>query len=170
MNKKKSQLFLFDLIMSFVVLVVSLGIAFSYYSISVDDNNYYKLSQEIINSITNTELNSLNNKEIRELFIKGKIKNYHNTLGQQICEFKYLNDDISAKNLTKLYLISYSKPNININVSISNLSGNTFELYSLVNTHSSKNSNIKYSTSRLISGFINSTDFYQYKLKLEIWD
>lgn len=167
---KKSQIFIFDLIISVVVLIVSLGIAFSYFTTTTENENIFELNNQILNSITQTEINSLNNQDIRDLFIQRKIKNYHNTIAQQISEFYVTSEYGLARNLTSAFIGSYVKQNLNFEVTLINSTGGNFILYQSINPRSNiTTAKLKSTSQRVVYGFINSTHYYPHKYKIEIW-
>lgn len=166
----KSQLFIFDLILSLIILVVSLGIAFSYFSNTSSNIDIYDLNNEIMNSFTLTELNSLNGKYIRDLFVNGQIKNYHNTVAQQVSEFYYLGKLDLAQNLSEFFVKDFIRKEFNFNISLINNS-NIVTLYTNSNpTISVENSTLISVSKRSVYGFLNLSNSYgPYEFKVVMW-
>ena len=169
---KKSQIFMFDLIFSFVVIILTLSLVFNYY-IDVNLNvDIHELNKNILSGFTHTKINTLNDEEIRDIFKQGKIKNIYNTIAQQVSEFYYYNDDLYAKNLSRIFVEDYIRKEMNFNITLENKTGSIFVLYEQINRPeiSITDSSIVSRTSRTIFGFNNATDFYgPYTFKIEIW-
>ena len=90
-QSRKSQIFIFDFITSFIILIVAIVIVLSYFQSTSDNVDIYGINLEIIDSFTTTNINSLNNEEVRNLFIAREITNIENTIAQQVGEFYYRN-------------------------------------------------------------------------------
>lgn len=173
---KKSQIFIFDMIFAFVVFIVSIGLFYSYY-VGVDENiNIYDLNMNVLNGFTNTRINALNDKEIREFFIANKIRNIENTVAQQVVEFYVNNKDNpdDAKKLTRIFIEDYLDKQMNFRLTLENESGvvENGDLYFANNRPDIpfENATITTSSSRLIFGFENQTHFYgPYIFKVRIW-
>jgi len=174
---KKTQIFLFDLIFAFVIFIVSITLFYTYY-INVDENvNVYDLNINIINSFTNTKLNDLNDKEIRDLFIQNKIRNIENTVAEQVVEFYEANksNPVEAQYLSKIYVKDYIDKQMNFEFTLENETDVLTTLYrypELPDDYkvSFENSTIATRSQRLIFGFKNQTEFYgPYLLKVKIW-
>lgn len=172
---KKNQLFLFDLIFAFVILVISLGLFYVYY-LEVDENiTLYDLNINILNGFTNTKINNLNDQEIRDLFIQNKIKNIENTIAEQVIEFYSTNKTSGdAEDLTRIFVKDYIDKQMNFLLTIENeTGGDNMTLYRYP-TSSFKvefeNSSIATTSQRTIFTFKNQTDFYgPYIFKVKIW-
>ncbi len=167
---KKSQIFLFDLILSIVILMVSMGISISYF-VNISNNvDIYDLNNQILTNFVKTELNSLNGDEIRDLFIAGKIKNIHNSVAQQVSEFYYFNYNSDANNLTELFVSSYIKNQMNFKFEISNNSNfNTTSILFEQIRFPEEKSEISAVSKKTIIGFIDQDNYYIYHLRLKIW-
>lgn len=170
-NNKKGQIFLMDMIFSIVILIVAIGLIFTYFSTTQDNSNIYELSTQLMNGYTRTELNSLNNKEVRNLFQEGEIRNVHNTVAQQVAEFHYRGKNELSRNLTRDFAQSYVGENFNYNFTLVNTtSGNEFRLFTKVSRNEEvEDSDIVSELRRPVVGFINKTEHYEYKLKIKIW-
>ena len=96
-----SQIFIVDLITATVLLVISVVIFFSYYSLSSPDESLYDTALELSTSFSSTQINSLNNDYIRTLFVEQKINDIDNTLFQQISDFHIRGMSEDAENLTR---------------------------------------------------------------------
>ena len=170
-KNNRSQIFIFDLIFSIVIIVVSIAVAFSNYSNTLSNEDLYNLNSQILNGFTQTEINSLNDVAIRDMFINGKIKNIHNTIAQQVTDF-LLNSDInSAKNLTSIYVNDYISRQMNFNLSMKNSSGSIVTLFYLENIGNKfEDAQITSSSKRKIISFTNTTNGYQiYTFEVRIW-
>lgn len=170
--KKNSQIFIFDLIFSVVILVVSLGIAFSYYINTSKNTDIYNLNVELMNGLTKTEINDLNGQEIRNMFKERLVTNIHNTVGQQVAYFISIGNISRAENLTDIFVKNYVQPQMYFNISISN-STDSYILFEKVDNNiiSKKNSQLLSVTQRRVIGFLNdaSDTYYKYTYKIEIW-
>lgn len=170
--KKNSQIFIFDLIFSVVILVVSLGIAFSYYINTSKNTDIYDLNVELMNGLTKTEINDLNGQEIRNMFKERLVTNIHNTVGQQVAYFISIGNISRAENLTDIFVKNYVQPQMYFNISISN-STDSYILFEKVDNNiiSKKNSQLLSVTQRRVIGFLNdaSDTYYKYTYKIEIW-
>jgi len=173
MENVKSQIFIFDLIFSVVIIIVSLGIVGSYFVNTNYNVDIYDLNNQILNGFTQTKINSLNSLEIRKMFINNQIKNIDNTVAQQVGEFYYLGNISLAKNLTTVFIKDYLSRQMNFNLTFYNDSNiaNPITLYSKINNGVNyKDSQITSSTSRTIFGFINTSNYYgPYTFKVQLW-
>lgn len=170
MKPKKSQIFLFDLIFSLVIIIISLGLVFSYFynpSLNVD---IASLNQEIMGSLTQTKINSLNNEEIRQLFIRNEIRNVDNTVAQQISEFYSNGREVRALELSETFLRDFVLQQININVSLYD-GPDRFQLYHRSNNNIEfDNAKISSMTRRTVFGYTDlDTSFGPYVFEVRIW-
>lgn len=170
-NKKKSQIFTFDLILSSVILVVAIVITLSYYSSSISNADLVGLNQRILNDFTQTEVNSLNGVEIRQMFINGDIKNIHNTIAQQVVDFISASNIELAQNLTKFFVEGYVSKNFDFNLSLTNSSGSVTTLfYSNNNGISFKDCTVSSDFKRKIISFTNVSKGYEiYTFEVKMW-
>lgn len=163
MKSTKSQIFLFDVIFSVVILIVSIGIVFSYFTETYSNDDLYTLNYDILDSMTTTKINSLNNEEIRDMFREGNIQNIENTLAQQIGEFINNGEIYLAKNLTEIFLKNHVNNRMNFNITMGGVT--LFEqIRSLKNE-----SRMVTKTQRDVFGFEDRSSSYEYTLKIEIW-
>jgi hypothetical protein len=171
--KKKSQVFLFDGIIGFTLIIIALGVILTYYSSSYENQNIHSLNQQLLNSYTSTKINDLNDNEIRNFFRQGQIRNIQNSIAQQTAEFHYEGKLGSAKNLTEIFVDDFVTKQINAQILIyDNITINTpTELYikknraiELVDAKSIS------STKRSVIGFINTTSSYgPYTIQIILW-
>lgn len=168
--KKKSQIFIFDLIFASIMIFVSLGLFFTYFSTTTDNSNIYTVNYEILNSISKTSINSLNDIGIRNMFRDGLIRNKDNTVGQQIGEFVYDGRLDLAQDLTQIFVKNYISKQMNYNITLSNESITNI-LYEGKNTHVDySDATITSSSNRIIIGFKGKNSFYgPYTLNIKIW-
>ncbi len=167
--KKKSQIFIFDLIFATVMIFVSIGIFFTYFSETRSNSDLYSINYEILNSFTTTNINSLNDKVIRDMFENGEIRNKDNTIAQQVGEFFYLGKEDLAIELTDVFVNNYISLQMNYNITISN-SSETLVLKSSNNNLNLVNASIASASNRLVIGFIDKDSFYgPYDLSIKIW-
>ncbi len=171
---KKSQIFIFDIFVAFLILLISLLIFFSYFIDSQRSDNLFNLNLEIMNGFTQTKINDLNNLEIRKMFISGEIRNVENSIAQQVAEFYSLNKIELAENLSKIYLSSISSRNINFLVSIKNESLSYDELYSYsalnsVNSEEALRSSSLQRTIFIFSKNGPNSKTQKYTFKIELW-
>lgn len=169
--RKRSQIFIFDLILATLILIVSVGIFFSYYGSSSSSNpNLYSLTEQIISSLTSTQINSLNDPGVISMFQNNQIRNIENSVANQISEFHYLNNENLAKNLTNIFVKNYINSQSNINITLFD-GTNTISVFSQnptgISIEDSSSISIR---SRTIFGFVNKTSSYgPYTLKVSIW-
>ncbi len=170
-SKKKSQIFTFDLILATVILVVAVVITLSYFSDSVSNANLVGLNQRILNDFTQTQVNSLNGVEIRQMFINGDIKNIHNTIAQQVVDFVSNSNIILAQNLTKFFVKGYLSKNFNFNLSLTNSSGSVITLFYLNNNGIKfKDCVVSSDFKRKIISFTNVSKGYEiYTFEVKMW-
>ena len=167
-KSKKSQIFIFDFITSFIILIVAIVIVLSYFQSTSDNVDIYGINLEIIDSFTTTNINSLNNEEIRNLFISRQITNIENTIAQQVGEFYYRNSISNAQNLTELFIRDFISGQMNINVTMYN---STHKLILYSDTRKSidfDDAQISSVTDRLIFGTYGG-ERYLYNFKIELW-
>lgn len=125
MNKTNSQIFFFDLIFSFVILLVSLGLLFTYFLVIEDNEDIHSLNRQILDRFTTTNINSLNNENVRVMFNNREIINIQNTVAQQVAEFKFRGEDLLAEELSSLFISSFIAEELNVQVNISNATMNS---------------------------------------------
>ncbi|MDA3855439.1 MAG: hypothetical protein PF569_04220 [Candidatus Woesearchaeota archaeon] len=163
---------MFDLILSFIVLILSVSLIYNYY-LNVDiGDDVYELNKNILDGFTNTKINSLNNKEIRDMFIAGEIKNIENTVAQQVAEFYYINDMVLASDLTQVFVEDYLDKQMNFNLTIEEEdSGVVDVLFVKLNRPQIEydDSSVVSSRQRIIFGFNNSQVYGPYIFKTIIW-
>jgi hypothetical protein len=171
-NDKKSQMFVFDLIFSFFIIIVSVGILYSYYYHIGYNNEIYSINKKIMNELTTVEVNSLNDENIRKLFTSGKIQNPKNTIAKQILEFS-----IDSNNQNSILLLNQTIKNLlpknyNLKLTLLNLDNTlNMPIYSILNSKISKfNSTILTTNKKTILSFKNISKVYGPKiLNLELW-
>ncbi len=172
MKNIRAQIFIFDMILSFVILLLAVALIFNYYMNTEENLDIYNLNMDILNGLTNTKINDLNDQEIRVLFVQGKIKNIENTVAQQVSEFYFYGNKNLAQNLTKIFSEDYAQNQINLNITIQIEDKSSPEeqlFYSGKNNINSDDSSVVASSSRVIFGF-NSTDYYgPYVFRVKIW-
>ena len=171
--KKKTQLFLFDLILSFIILIVVISLLFIYSSSSVENINVFRLNLEIMSGFTTTNINELNDEEVRQMFINRKITNIHNSVAQQVAEFYFYDEPVLAQNLTRIFMGSSFQDNYNVNLSILLDNGTRYDVFNIISPNMPKpieDSEIASSLDKTVIGFINRTDYFgPYKFTLKIW-
>lgn len=167
MISKKSQFFMFDLIFSFVILVVAVGIALYYSTSSFQEEGLFDLSQNIINQYTTTSINSLNNEEIRDFFLANEITNVDNSIAQQTAEF-YLRSQISdAETLNRVFIETYERRNLYISLALINET-TSLEPYTTPGAPSFTNAKTSYVDSREIL-LIYEDEVKTYTAEVKIW-
>ena len=177
MKYVKSQIFVVDLVFSFVLLIVTVAVLFTYY-VDTDQNvDIYQVNVDILDSLSKTRINSLNDQTIRELFQNAATRrniNVENTLAQQIIQFVRLDavdGEELARNITNVIVNSYVGRELNVNLTLTNGSEVT-PLYYVNNAGNPvfKDATISSSNERLIIGFVNRTEYYDnYLLQLRVW-
>ena len=168
--RSKGQIFMMDLIFSFVILIVALGIASIYYSEVSNDDGLYEFTQDSLNRITTTSINSLNSPEIRNLFVQGKINNIENSIAQQVSIF-YENGDLElARNVTRIYFENTEGNQYFMNISLINTT-NSYSLYSSpVIRVSYEESKVSYAMSREVIAFTNRSQIIgPYTFQIILW-
>ena len=172
---QKSQVYLFDLIVSFFILLGVLVIAVRYYSSETANSDIYEQGQELLDRYTTTNINSLNDEYVRELFRDNKVTNIENTVAQQVAEFYYVGDIDAAGNLTQLFLGTKLLSEVNLNLSLYNESdGVYYVLYAIRGKGGSlqiKDATVSSVYKRLVAGYSNETkNSYEYEFEVEIWE
>jgi hypothetical protein len=157
--------------MSIIIIFVSIALVFTIFSTTDSNVDMYNYNLEIITSLTQTEINSLNDEEIRDLFIQNKIRNIKNTVAQQISEFYYLGLEEDAKNLTEIFVKDYTFENMNCEIILINDSTNYLLFNNTVEgSVEFEESSISSVNRRSLIGFINSTDYYgPYIMEVKLW-
>jgi len=174
MIKKTAQIFMFDLIFSSIVLVVTLGVIFSYVVGTTSNEEIYSLGLQITDSFTQTKLNALNDERVRDMFKDPTIRNLiniENTVAQQAVQFEYLGRRDLAKNLTKIFIESYVKGEFGYNLTLEK-NNEVITLFSQkgIDFPSFEESRISSRIQRSVLGYINRTDLYEgYIVRLDIW-
>ena len=171
--KKKSQIFLFDGIVGFTLIIIALGVILTYYSTSFESQNIHSLNQQLLNSYTNTKINDLNDNEIRDFFRQGQIRNIQNSIAQQTAEFHFEGKSGLAENLTQIFVDDFITKQINAQILIYDAAtiNTPTELFlkknraiQLVDAKSVS------STKRSVIGFVNTTASYgPYTIKIILW-
>lgn len=172
LNKSsKSQIFMFDLILASLILIVTVGIVFSYYISTTENVDIYDYNYEILSGMTQTKINSLNSVEIRQMFIENKIKNIDNTVAQQIGEFYHQGEIDLARNLTTIYIEDYVNKQMNFRVTIYNQTNEEVLFEDVKNgKNESDSGSILSVTQRTVFGFIDKdTTYGPDTIKIEIW-
>lgn len=171
--KKKSQLFLFDGIIGFTLIIIAFGVILTYYSTSYESQNIHYLNQELLNSYTNTKINDLNDEEIRDFFRQGQIRNIQNSIAQQTAEFHYENKSELARNLTRIFVEDFVTKQINAQVLIyDNTTINTpYDLFNKTNKNIPlTDAKSISSTKRTVIGFLDATTSYgPYTIQILLW-
>jgi hypothetical protein len=168
LKQKKSQIFIFDFISSFVILIVAIVIVLSYFQSTSDNVDIYGINAEIIDIYTTTKINELNNFEVRDLFVRGLITNIENTIAQQVSEFHYRGADSNSRNLTRIFVQDFITQQMNINVTLYD-EVHSFNIYSDINKEIEfQNAEISSVTERLVFGTYQG-DKYTYTFKIELW-
>ena len=175
MKSKRAQIFMIDGLIAFTIIIISLGVFFFFYSMTISNKEIYEYTQTLLEKLTETNINAFNNPEVRELFISQKITNIENTLAQQIVLFYdsgTLEGEELAKNLTKFLITSYEKRGIYINVTLVNPSGSIFGLYASDPIDVLENeSTFVYSVSRSIIAYRDDFSVVgPYKITLKTWN
>jgi len=168
--KKKAQIFMFDLIFSTIIIFVSLGIYFSYYTSTSQNNDIYDLNNQILTSLTNTRINDLNGEDVTALFRANLIKNIENTVGQQIAEYYYTDNLSLARNLSRVFVKDYVTKQFNLNLTLNNGSDEIVMFEAINRDITFENSEVASVSSRLIFGYINLNETYgPYTFEIKLW-
>lgn len=176
---KKTQIFIFDMIFSFVIIIITFGIVFSYYSSTSKNIDIYELNNNILNSFTKTQINTLNDDYIKELFKLREIRNIQNSVAQQAAEFYYIYTRDSnpyylelSKNLSENFIDDFLTSELNIEVNL--FDGAT--KINLMNQSASLNSvalddaELTAVSKRSVYGFMNETHYFgPYKIEVVLW-
>lgn len=130
--EKKSQIFMLDVVFSFVLILIAVSLSFNYYITGYQNADIYNLNKNVLGGFTNTRINSLNDDEIRVMFAMNKIKNIENTVAQQVIEFYEEGNVDYAENLTRIYVEDYVDKQMNFNITLEN-SSMTVVLFQSIN-------------------------------------
>lgn len=169
-SMKRAQVFLFDLILSIVILLVSVSIFFLNFSTSQHSLDLHELSQEVMTALTRTQMKSLNSEEIRDMFINNQIRTPEHRVSQQLAEFQYLGETALAENLAESFLDDFIPRQVNARLRLSNAS-DVFILYEEgLSGTSFEEASASSSVSRSVFGRLNRTTLFgPYQLELEVW-
>lgn len=179
MKQNKSQIFLLDLIFAFTLLLAALGLFFFYFSNITSDPDLFEFNRDLMNTFTGTNINALNNPEVREMFVDNRIKNVENSVAQQIAEFYYMDQEsidspVSgelSRNLTRAFVGSFiTSPELVFNITIMEEGGSPVSLFSKENPSVSRDeAQVVSTTTRDVIGFYNLTTPFKYTFKIELW-
>lgn len=178
MKSIKSQIFIFDMIFSIVIIIVSIGIAFSYYSNVSQNIDIYELNKNILTSFTTTPINSLNSEFVKDLFKQREVKNIDNSIAQQASEFYYRytlegGDNLEkSRNLTQSFIEDFISPEMNFQIVLDDGSSKTylFNQSAKLNSVSEQDADIVSYSQRTVFGFLNRTNYYgPYILEVKLW-
>lgn len=170
LKSNKGQIFLFDLIFSSVIIVVTVGIFLSYYGSSNQNIDIYEINVGIMEGYTKTELEFLNNIEIREMFENYEITNKEFTVAQQTAEYIRRGDMVLAEKITSGFVEDYINRQFNFQLLLRNET-NEYELYYVENNDVDfQDSEITAISKRTVISFVNSTEsFSTYEFEVRIW-
>ena len=170
-NMRKSQIFMLDLIFSFVILIAAIGLASIYFSEVTQDENLYELNQDLINRFTTTSINSLNSEEIRQLFSQGEIQNIEYSIAQQVSEYYFVGKDDLARNVTRIFVENFDQEQFFLNVSLIDDVGSSSNLYSSSNLRVSfDNASSSYTLRREVITFLDRSQIIgPYTFEISIW-
>lgn len=165
---KKSQIFMFDMILSIVILVVSLAMIFSYFVTTTNNLDIYDYNYQILSGFTQTKINTLNNEDVRKMFINNQIRNIDNTVAQQVGEFYSAGNISLAQNLTKIFVKDYVNKQMSFRITIYNQTNNDTGTQGSVvlfqdiknNLNSIEDGTISSVTQRTIFGFRDKDKMY----------
>lgn len=164
---KSSQIFLLDFIVATVLIVVSVGTFFVYYSFTDPQEDLFDTAYRLSNVMSSTKINDLNNDFVRDLFINRKITNIDNTLYQQISDFHQSGDTNLAINLTEQVVDTYLIDRIGYNITLDN-GTSIIELDSSGVFLSQDESKTVASVQRQVFGFEDSDPFL-HVYTIEVW-
>lgn len=167
MMKKKSQIFLFDLILSVTILIVSIGLIAVYYSNTIKNDDIYSSNLNFIQSFSKTKINSLNNDEIRLYFTQSKIRNIENTLAQQVSEFHYRGFNEDSINLTRIIARDFFSSQMNVEIYLID-SGGSYLLFNQTRREKSQASIVSV-FQRDVIGFFEGSPYGPYTIVSEVW-
>lgn len=163
---KKTQFFLFDLILALIIIVAVIGIALSLQNYESDEDDIYKQNLEIIEDITQTKIKNLNNDYIIELFERKKIENLDFSIAQQIASFYDGGELDYSKNLTKSYVEPFLKDKINCQILI-----NDTVIYNITKGKDLNDAKDIFILRRTILGFYeNKKLFGPYDFEIITWE
>jgi flagellar basal body-associated protein FliL len=168
-TNSKSQIFMLDLIVAVVLIVVSLGIFFTFFINTDSQADMYDVVSQLTESMSSTKINDLNNQFVRDLFIDQEIRNIDNTILQQVSEFENTGRRELAQNLTKELTNVYIQDKIGYNITLkTSVSGTPIILDSSQRYASREEAKAVASIQRQVTGF-NETDFYIHQYNFEVW-
>lgn len=167
MMKKISQIFLFDLILSMVIVLVSVSLIALYYSNVTSNEDISTANNNFVEAFSKTKINNLNNDEIRNLFLEGKIRNIENTIAQQVSEFYFNNSEIEAINLTKIIAKDYFSEQVNVQIILID-GGTSVTLYNQT-IKRKEDAQVVSTFDRNIFGFYENNPYGPYTITSEVW-
>lgn len=167
MMKKVSQIFLFDLILSVVIVIVSVSLIALYYSSVISNDDIYTINDNFVEAFSKTKINDLNNDEIRSFFLQGRIRNIENTIAQQVSEFYFNNSNSDAINLTEIIARDYFSQQINVQIILYNQT-DSITLYNQT-TKRKEDAQVVSTFDRNIFGFFENRPYGPYIITSEVW-
>lgn len=120
-----SQIFLLDFIFATVLIIVSIGTFFVYYSLFDPQEDLFDIVYRLSNTMSSTQINDLNNDFVRDLFINREITNIDNTILQQTSEFYERGNLTLARNLTEQITATYLVDRIGYEITLVDLGPTT---------------------------------------------
>ncbi|MCH8520083.1 MAG: hypothetical protein LAT82_04995 [Nanoarchaeota archaeon] len=170
MNNKKSQIFIIDLILAFVIVVVTIGVIAANYVNTDSQRDLFDIAFRTSNSMGSIGINDLNNEYVRQLFIQQRIQNIDNTIIQQISDFYIRGETEYARNLTNEISQIYIPNSVGYNITLIDVTneGVIFELDSNQRFGSREESDSIASIEKQIIIF-RGVESYFHRYKIEVW-
>lgn len=166
---KFSQIFLLDFIFATVLIVVSVGTFFVYYSITDPQEDLFDITYRLSNTMSSTYINELNNDFVRSLFISREITNIENTILQQISEFYEKGEFNLADNLMSNVVDTYLIDRVGYEIELLDVGDSTTRVLDSSGNYLDKNdSKTIASIQRQIIGFEGDNPFI-HRYTFEVW-
>lgn len=158
-----------DLIISVVILVVAVGTVYIYFNETVSNDRSAEMANNIMSIYTTEPIRNINIEGMREIIDRGDVRNVENTLAQQAGKFYYRGEENLAQEITHIYMDWFERDNYNFEVVLLDEDTEVTLYYSSERTRNLEEAQAVSSVSRETLGYINRTDYYNYELRVRVW-
>ena len=166
---KNSQIFLLDFIFATVLIVVSVGTFFIYFSATDPQEDLFDITYRLAELMSSTEINELNNDFVRNLFINREVTNIENSILQQISEFYERGNLTLAANLTSNTVDTYLIERVGFEIELLDVDSGAVEVLDSSGSFLDKNESKTVATiQRQIIGFEDGEPFI-HRYNFEVW-
>lgn len=166
---KNSQIFLLDFIFATVLIIVSVGTFFVYFTVTDPQEDLFDITYRLTNTMSSTYINELNNDFVRDLFINREVTNIENTILQQVSEFYERGEFILADNLTSNVVDTYLVERVGYEIELLDVDSGTTRILDSSGSYLDKDDSKTVATiQRQIIGFEGDEPFI-HRYSFEVW-